>query len=173
MATLKKPPRLLHHNRRLSDDMIFLICKTAMALHLSKGEQSLLEFYSTCSSGFRPSQQYVADTTGLSRRHVAKVRQKLELNGLIKVTDDAVYVDWSRLRLFSTLDPSMTSKKGVVAPVSLEPKTEATAPADDFFLFAPLPDVCKYFSRMTARDFSKWKRNHREHPEKFRQSSAS
>ena len=172
MATLKKPPRLLHHNRRLSDDMILLICKTAMALHLSKGEQSLLEFYSTCSSGFRPSQQLAAEMTGLSRNHIPKIRAKLEKNGLIKVVNDAVYVDWSRLRLFSTLDPSMTSRKGVVAPVSLEPKTEPTAPADDFFLFAPLPDVCKYFSRMTAQDFSKWKRNHRDLKEKLIQSQA-
>lgn len=163
MATYLRPPRIRHLSGNLSDDRETLSLLCACALHMSKGELRLLQFYAECQNGFRPSQQLVADKIGTDRRHIPRIRKQLEAHGVVLHREDVIFVDWSRIRLFSTLDPRMTRKIASVAPVSIEERPEQPDPDPDFFQFAPLQDVCSWFSSLNEIDFSRWKRKLRKY----------
>lgn len=105
------PPKIQHLHTRSTDCRESLVSLCSSALHLCKGEEALLRFYAAMSDGFRPAVKFVMRKTGLSRCYVFKLRNQLIEHGLIAVTDDAVYIDWNRVRLFSTLDPELTRGK--------------------------------------------------------------
>lgn len=168
VATYLHPPRIRHCYRKTSDSMDELSLLCASALHMSKGELALLQFYSECQNGFRPAVKLIAEKTGMNRSQIFRCRTRLEEHGVVKVEDDVVLIDWNRVRLFSTLDPRMTHKKASIAPVSVVKAQQQADPEPDFFHFAPLSDVCSWFGSLNSEDFSRWKRNLRRNPDKLR-----
>lgn len=86
---------------------------------MTKAESDIFQFIATRSEGFKPSANYIAEETGWSRRKVFEAREQLVKFGIIGETDDQILIDWNRIRLLSTLDPSMTGRKCTVAPVAL------------------------------------------------------
>lgn len=114
------PPKITHVNSRAADNRGELCSLCSSSLHVSKGEAALLRYYAAQSNGFKPALQHIANILGISRFHVQRARKMLEAHGVICVDEERVYIDWERIRLFSTLDPSMTSKRCFVAPVKMK-----------------------------------------------------
>lgn len=129
------PPMVLHLNIKESDDKEELVALCGKAMHLSKGAINLLLFYSSQTSGFRPSLNSIANEIKRDRRNVERARTQLVNNGICKLQKDKLFIDWNRVRLFSTLDPKLTSKKACIAPVALRSGIVAT-----------LEDSYKHFS---------------------------
>lgn len=115
-----RPPCILHLHSNEADDRAELVSLCSSALHFSKGERKLMEYYSSCSSGFRPALTVIADKIGIDKRSVARLRQNLVEHGIALLDRGRLFIDWSRVRLFSTLDPHQTSKHDYIAPVELK-----------------------------------------------------
>ena len=113
-----RPPKVTHIHVLPSDRREELCLLCGSSLHMSKGEVRLLCYYAHQSSGFEPALQHIANKIGVSRFHVQRARAMLQRHGVIAVDDVRVYIDWERIRLFSTLDPDMTNKHCTVAPVN-------------------------------------------------------
>lgn len=151
-----RPPEVKHLRGKRSDNRATLCLACSKALKLAKGETRVLCFYGRCSNGFRPSLQYIADESGVSRRHVERIRTSLVRHGLIAVDHEAVYVDWNRIRLFSTLDPKLTSKNAYYAPVEMgRQRNKIGKPgSEEFFLFASPKAISDYLGRLSDDEYN-------------------
>ena len=114
------PPKITHINAHATDKRGELCSLCSSSLHMSKGESALLRYYAAQSNGFKPALQHIANEIGITRFHVQRARAMLQKHGVICIADERVYIDWERIRLFSTLDPTMTSKHCTIAPVRLK-----------------------------------------------------
>jgi len=151
------PPKVTHINSRAADNRGELCSLCGSSLHMSKGEVKLLRYYAEQANGFKPALQHIANTLGITRRHVERARKMLELHGVIRVDDERVYIDWERIRLFSTLDPACTSKHCFIAPVKLQKCPHKVYIPDKSLLLklrtCSQEDACKTFSGMTEEQF--------------------
>jgi len=111
------PAAVRHRYVLLSDERSPLCSLCGQALHMSKGEIALLQYYAACSDGFRPAVATVCKETGLSRRQAFYARNMLVKHGIIDYSEKSIIIDWERIRLFSTLDPQMTGKHCTIEPV--------------------------------------------------------
>lgn len=154
-----RPPCVLHIRTKEEDDRMELIQLCSSSLHFSKGEEKLLEYYANCKSGFRPSQELVANKIDVDRRHVAKLRARLVERGIALSQDNKVFIDWERIRLFSTLDPDMTSKHCTVSRVELQRPSylrylEVLYSSDSITLVNP-DKISEMLNDMTEDDYKK------------------
>ena len=120
---MKQPLMLVHINREPKDDAETLIRSAAINLHMAAGEAALLEYYCKQSTCFRPSVSRIEKSTGLKKCYLLRARRLLEEDGLILITDKCIYIDWHRLRLFASLDPSAMPKQRCrrrIEPVKLK-----------------------------------------------------
>ncbi len=155
-----RPPCILHLHSNEADDRVELVSLCSSALHFSKGETKLLQFYSNCKSGFRPAQSVVAKAISVDRRYVAKIRQRLVEKGVVLLQNNKLFLDWNRIRLFSTLDSSMTSKKDTIEPVSLTDdsilkKLESQYTKNGLISY-DIDDLCGLFQSMSENDYIKF-----------------
>lgn len=130
-------------------------------MHLSKGAISLLYFYSTQASGFRPSLKSIANTIGRDRRNIERARKQLIDLGICSLQNNKLFIDWERLRLFSTLDPKLTSRNASVAPVM--PRTGIVASLEKSYkqsnlLDLPLNDLTNLLNLLSDSEWATFKR---------------
>lgn len=155
-----RPPCILHLHSNEADDRVELVSLCSSALHFSKGESKLLQFYSDCKSGFRPSQIVVANAISVDRRYVTKLRQKLVDRGVILLQNNKLFLDWNRIRLFSTLDANMTSKEATVEPVNLTDgsnlKRLESQYINDGLISIDIDSLCGLFQSMSEDDYTKF-----------------
>lgn len=155
------PLRIIHINRSSSVIDRGLIKTACSALSMKSGEYALLLFYCQQSSGFRPSISLITKRTGLGKRAILRNRQLLVEDGLVAVWRNCIFVDWSRIALFATLDRSMVPKqrsRRTVAPVVV--RRNARRFTDRFLSSCysmPLNSLCGILSSMTDEDFNEWK----------------
>lgn len=156
-----KSPKIIHHqNGRKTDDRVFLLTQVAKTMHLTRTEAAILRELASEGEGFSPSAAFLSQKTNCSRREVFVARAKLVEFGLLGETDRIIIVDWERLRLFSTLDPTLTSRSCTVAPVTLKKKISqsqriAAYPEDydsfeGFLKRSPFDDVVQFFGKLSA-----------------------
>jgi hypothetical protein len=155
------PLRIIHLNKPpiiYWDETVKAACS---ALSMKPGETALLLFYCEQASGFRPSINLITKRTGLGKRAILRNRQLLIEDGLIAVWKNCIFIDWSRIALFATLDRSMVPKqrsKRTVAPVVV--RRNARRFTDRFLLRChsmPVDSLCSILSSMSDEDFIEWK----------------
>jgi hypothetical protein len=152
MITLLTPPRVVHRGGKLSDNRAALCKQCGAALHMSKGESALLQYYATCQNGYTPSLQSIANVLKIDRRTVQRCRTMLVEHGCIELTKQFVFIDWFRIRTFATLDPSMTCKHAIIAPASPRNRT-----ADKYLGAVPLDEAVATFAYMKDEEYEKWR----------------
>jgi len=113
----RKPLSVLHMNFDKKDGFAELVAKAVKVCHMDRGEAALLLFYASCSSGFSPSAQLIAEKCGVKKNYVACLRQKLIDKGIITIVNDNVVLDWRRIKVISSLNPKLTDKNGWVKPI--------------------------------------------------------
>lgn len=162
--TWGSPPIIKHINTRKGDERDALCSQCGASLHLSAKELMLLSYYTQQKSGFKPAVSRIISETGLSRRTIFRVRQRLIDLGLIGLHKGRLLIDWQRIRLFASLEPEAISKHPFVAPVR-PPDEQTFQPAvDDYFLsYAPLEELCAFFGSMTEQECRLWKQAYRKH----------
>lgn len=155
------PCRIVHIKNSLSQIDSSLIKSASSALSMKPGEQQLLLFYCSCSSGFRPSISLITQRTGLGKRAILRNRELLVEDGLIAIHNNTVYVDWSRIQVFASVDAGMIPKQRSrrrIAPVVV--RRSGRRFTDRFLLSCsamPISSLCRILSSMTEDDFSEWK----------------
>lgn len=152
------PPKVTHLHCRAADERQALCQLCGAALHMSKGEIKLLRYYAEQQNGFKPALQHIANTLEMNRSQIFRNRRLLEQHGVILVQDDRVYIDWQRIRLFSTLDPALTSKRCYAAPVKPEKCNYKvyTFPRKLFFFTAPPEQVCAWFAAIDEETYGRF-----------------
>lgn len=150
MATYIQPLVIKHINTKSTDDRNFLIDECKKTLHMSKSEYLLIKYYSEQTNGFRPSATHIANQLSISRRTVFYSRDMLEKHGIIGIEDGHLYIDWNRIRLFSTLDPTMTDNNPTIAPVIPKEKFKVDY---NFLIYGPEQDVISWFASITEEQF--------------------
>lgn len=162
--TWGSPPIVKHINVRKEDERDALCSQCGASLFLSLKELTLLSYYAQQKSGFKPAVSRIIKETGLSRRTIFRVRQRLIDLGLIGLHKGRLLIDWQRIRLFASLEPDVISKNAFVAPVR-PPDDQMFQPViDDYFLaYAPLEDLCAFFSNMTEQECRLWRQAYRKH----------
>lgn len=151
-----RPLRLRHIHVLRQDSRESLVSSCSLALHMSKGETRLLQYYAKQQDGFAPAAKRIIDETGLSRARVFAARGMLEQHGVIKLDEQHIYIDWERVRLFSTLNPEMTSKHCTVAPVRLKKrdyKVYISKELRNRLSFLPVPELCDLLAAMTEEEY--------------------
>ncbi len=159
--TIIHPHKIVHLNMLEQYNALECIKSASRVLSMKPGEEALLIFYCAHSSGFRPSVSFISGQTGLDKRSILRNRRHLEEDGLIAVTDSVIYVDWSRIRLFASLDARMVPKqrsKRRIAPVNVR---RGGATFTDAFLLRcytmPVSSLCRMLSSMPEEDYPVWK----------------
>ena len=151
-----RPLRLRHLHTLRQDSRKSLVSSCSLALHMSKGEEKLLQYYAKQQDGFRPSLLHISNTIGVTTRQVKYLRIMLSKHGVIKVDTECVYIDWERIRLFSTLDPAMTSKHCTIAPVRIEKFPHKVYVSRELRLrlrSLPVPELCDLFAAMNEEEY--------------------
>lgn len=155
------PHRVVHMQNGLSQIDVSVIKSASHALSMKPGEQQLLLFYCDCSSGFRPSINLITQRTGLGKRAILRNRELLVEDGLIAVHSGTVYVDWSRIQAFASVDAGMIPKQRSrrrIAPVVV--RRNGRRFTDRFLLSCsamPISSLCHVLSSMTDDEFVEWK----------------
>lgn len=148
------PPKIIHFRYNKIDDRNEIIEKASATLHMSKTEKSLLSFYAHCSSGFAPAVSLITAATHINRSQIFRCRSKLIEHGVAATSGNSLFIDWSRLKLFSTLDPRLTSKRMTVQPVSLK-KCDYNIYMSLFELrYSDLDGVIKKLTAMTENEYN-------------------
>lgn len=137
--------KIQHRKGLATDDQSFLIAIVAKTMHLTKGEAEVLSVLCAQQNGFSPSAKFLMAKTSMSHGGIYKARAALNNMGIIGESDTNIVIDWSRIRILSTLDPCATSRKARVAPVaqempSLSWRSKVPAIYDkviDFFVYHP------------------------------------
>ena len=158
------PAPIKHIRYSRHDDMKQLANAAATAIHMPKGERNLLAYYATQSSGFTPSLQAIANATGQSRSSVDRNRQKLVDHGIaltvINGKRRTFFIDWSRVKLYGTLDPAMTRGDRVkfmpLVPPGPRPQT-VLKPSD--LRFMPLDELITRLARLDPESWENLLRN--------------
>lgn len=167
-----RPPCILHINAKEDDDRMELIKLCSASLHFSKGERKLMEYYSSCSSGFRPSRQLTGEAINVSAQQVHKIRMSLCNKGIMRIENNRMYIDWERIRLFSTLDPRMTNKHCVVAPVRVEHDNRIVRFAKDCLsgqaLALSTEELCDIFESFSEDEYERFNNYIHNHAVKMR-----
>lgn len=145
-----KPPKVIHMRYHRGDSFAEIADLAATALHMGKGERALLSFYAACSGGFRPSLQAIANVTDQDRSQVWRNRAALVKHGIAAERGDSLVIDWSRLKIYASLDPRLTSKRSICAP--LEPDYTRMSVAE--FKCAPLPELLARLTLMTEIEYA-------------------
>ena len=152
-----RPPVLCHIRFSKHDDYQELADKAAKAIHMSKGERNLLKYYAAQSSGFSPSLKAAANATDQDRSQVWRNRQKMIDQGFALMVygpsgSERFLIDWSRLKLYASLDPQKTSKKSKYLP--MVPPNEKPKHMSTFELrYAPMEEVIAKLSAMTPEQY--------------------
>lgn len=129
---------------------------------MAHGEQTLLRFYLEQSTGFAPSVSRIEKTTGLKKCYLLRARKLLEEDGLILLTERFLYIDWNRIRLFASLDPSAMPKQRCrrkISPVVL--KTGYRFSKE--FIFRTkyqmtVEDTVQWLSQITEEEYEIWQK---------------
>lgn len=156
MDKTRRPPAIIHIRERKQDNRKQLCSQCGWALNMRKDEVNLLRFYSDQEQGYTPALQHIANSIHCARSTVEENRISLQRRGIILMSWDALYVDWSRIRLFSTLEPAQTRSCRVAAPVSLKlrPNDSNSYTQDiDFARFASQDDVVRYMNALSETEF--------------------
>lgn len=143
------PLKLIQANLLPQDDRRRLVAKCAKALHMSGNEAALLSFYALQSSGFRPSVQSACKNIGASKSTVLNCRKRLVDHGVAAILNDQLILDWSRIRLFASLDPKMTGRNPKIAPV----QTSAIPMNIADMLAMPAKDLVLLLAAMTDKEY--------------------
>lgn len=123
---------------------------------MSKGEVALLKFYAQQTSGFKPSAQYIANTIGLSRMQVFRLRDKLIEHGIAAKDDKRLFINWDRIKLFSTLDPMMTGKNPYIKKINIKKcYYKGLSIPFDFLEFGKEEKVIKYLGALNNDTFTR------------------
>ena len=150
------PAPIKHIRYSRHDDMRQLADAAATAIHMPKGERNLLAYYATQSSGFTPSLRTIANATGQSRSSVDRNRQKLVDHGIALTVYNGkrrtFFIDWSRVKLYGTLDPAMTRGDHLkfmplVPPAS---QTQAVLTPNDL-RFLPMDELITRLAAMSPK----------------------
>lgn len=153
---MTKPLKIEHLSSKATDSRESLVSLCASALHMSKGEERLLQFYARQQDGFTPAAKRIMDETGLSKPRVYADRNQLAAHGVAKIMNDMLYIDWERIRLFSTLDPRMTSKHCYVAPVVTKKRDHKVTLGDEFrhrLATCTIAELCELLSAMDSKTY--------------------
>lgn len=151
-----RPLRLRHLHTLRQDSRESLVSSCSLALHMSKGEEKLLQYYAQQQDGFAPAAKRITDETGLSRARVFAARNMLEGHGVIKMDSQCVWIDWERIRLFSTLDPAMTSKHCTIKPVQVKKRDYKVYISRELRLrlkTLPVPELCDLLAAMNDQEY--------------------
>ncbi len=123
------PPAIRHFGQRCSRKLLDeLIHECATGVHLTSGAEKLLRYYASCGEGFRPAKKTVYAETGIHPSTLYRYKKELEDMAIIREGEygRAICLDWDRIRLYSTLDPSMTSRGR--KNVTVSPEVRFTKP---------------------------------------------
>ena len=155
MATLLPPLVLIHTYRKNTDDRDHLCDMLKPVLRMSKGEVTLLKFYAKQTNGFRPSAQYIANSINVSRMQVFRLRDKLIDHGLAAKDNKHLFINWDRIRLFSTLDPAMTGKNPYIKKINIKKcyYKDGLIPFN-FLEYGKQEQVVKYFSAIDEKEYA-------------------
>lgn len=140
-----RPPVLKHIRYSRHDDLLDLADRAAKAIHMSKGERKLLRYYALQSSGFTPSLKAAANATDQDRSQVWRNRQKMINQGFALMVYDSkgaeqLLIDWSRIKLYATLDPKKVKKGSKFSPMT--PPGDRHVPVTLFELrYAPEEEI--------------------------------
>lgn len=154
------PPKLVHYGSRSTDDREALVAACGKARHMSKGEIRLLAFYAQQSDFFQPSLRHIANTTGLNRSQVFRCREALIRDRVaLEVYRDGkpqkLIIHWPNIRLFSTLDPKMTSKHDWAAPIEFNRSKRAGSSLSLLdFKTLPIEDLVMRIAAMPPDDYA-------------------
>lgn len=150
------PAPIKHIRYSRHDDMRQLADAAATAIHMPKGERNLLAYYATQSSGFTPSLRAIANATGQSRSSVDRNRQKLVDHGIALTVYNGkhrtFFIDWSRVKLYGTLDPAMTrgSRLKFMPLVPPASRTQAVLTPSDL-RFLPMDELITRLASMSPK----------------------
>lgn len=111
------PLTVSHVNFNRGDNFVELAAKAIKVTHMDRGEAALLLFYVSCSSGFQPAASLIAEKCGIRKDYVSRLRQRLIDKGIAAIVNDALVIDWSRVKILSSLNPNLTAKTGWVKPI--------------------------------------------------------
>lgn len=154
------PPSIKHIRYNKTDNLPQIANDAAAAIKMGPGERKLLAYYASQSTGFRPAAETVMKNTGLSKSQVFRNRQKLIDHGLalmIKKGDinSQFVIDWSRAKIYASLDRKLVSKSSRFAPMT-PPGTKQTA-AHSISIYAlrygNLDDVINQLGAMSEVDY--------------------
>ena len=152
-----RKPAVIHHvNFKTTDNFQDLATRAAHNLHMGQGEMNLLSFYASCSDGFRPAAALVSEKVGVSKPHIYGLKTMLIQHGLAFTKDGAFYIDWDRVRLFASFDPTKTRKGDFVAPINpitARRITEYSKFDVTWLLSMPLNKIIEIFSAMSEDEY--------------------
>lgn len=107
-----KPPIIIHRDKPEKPHR--MLKDACINIGLSKRAVTLLKFYASCKSGFRPSTSYIEAKTEIKYRNISYVRSELAERGIIGYGDEfrnMIVVDWSRIKVFAGLPEKLTYDK--------------------------------------------------------------
>lgn len=164
---MKAPQKIIHVKFNKGDDFAKLVLKAAKAMHMGRGEASLLTYYAACSSGFTPSAKHVSEAIGMGITYVYPLRNALESKGILTITEDAIYVNWDRIRTFAALNPKKTTKSMFIKPQTprVVDRISGAIDLNPKFLNAwtmKLPELIIYFGNMTNAEYASWRRGYKK-----------
>lgn len=153
---MKIPNVIVHMNYHKDDDFVSLSTQCCSVMHFSKGESRLLRYYATVSSGFKPAASVICKEVGLTERHLYRARKRLETCGVLYRKERTLYVCWDRIKLYASLDPSMTkTKNGFFSQAgSLSETSVQNLGAKALYLrSAPIDDVISWLTVMSEKEY--------------------
>ena len=147
------PLSIEHWNRIKHVDDRQTVTDAANALHCKEGELALLMFYCFhCRKWFRPSALFIADTIGVSKLHVYKLRNKLAEKTLIYLYPYLLAIDWERLRLFASMNPAKTKTKNY--RIGPPPKVFWDNKEILELTYQPIPDLVRALHAMREVEYA-------------------
>lgn len=154
------PPSISHIRYNKADNLLQIANDAAAAIKMGSGERKLLAYYAAQSTGFRPASATVMKSTGLSKSQVFRNRQKLIDHGLALMIkkgerNSQFVIDWSRAKIYASLDRKLTSKNSWFAPmVPPGTKYKAQRQISMFALrYGDLNNIVDQLSNMSEDDY--------------------
>ena len=107
------PAKIVHENkpdRMYAMDTVHLACRS---MHLSWEVERLMLYYAQCANGFRPSKELISQDAHIYSFRIYNDRQILQQYGFLTYDKDekTITIHWDRIKIYATLDPSLTKAK--------------------------------------------------------------
>lgn len=167
MPNVKTPMAIQHINFTKNDNFAKLTLKAAKAMHMCRGEASLMAYYAACSSGHTPAAKHIAETIGCAETYVYVLRKTLQAKGIITILDDKIYVDWKRIKVYASLNPKKTKKSQFIRPQNpvIADRIAGAQSVNEKFLQVwkmNLWEIIAYFGAMTEAEYRAWRSGYKK-----------